>query len=133
VNTDGANLHRLTKKGWAWASDPQWSPDSRRIVFEQTFPSNRIGPNTSEIYVVGVDGGSEVRLTRNGVADSSPVWSSDGRKVAFVRFSSCSVCPPPPSGDGEIFVMNADGTGMSRLTHNRVEESSPAWQSNAAP
>jgi Tol biopolymer transport system component/photosystem II stability/assembly factor-like uncharacterized protein len=128
VNVNGSGLRRLTDRGWAWATDPEWSPDGRRIVFEQTFPSNRIGPNTSEIYVIGVDSGSQVRLIRNGVPDTSPTWSSDGR-IAFVRSEPCPSCPLRPSGDArEIFVVNADGTGVTRLTHNRVGEARPAWQ-----
>ena len=33
----------------------------------------------------------------------------------------------------EIYVMNADGTGVTRLTHNQVAEASPAWQPVAVP
>lgn len=132
VNTNGTDLRRLTgnPKGPPWASDPDWSPDGRRIAFEQTFPSKVVGAFSSEVYVMTVDSGSQRRLTRNGVPDTSPTWSSDGR-IAFVRFESCPSCPLRPSGQGdarEIFVMNADGTGVTRLTHNRAGSARPAWQ-----
>ena len=130
VNADsGMRLRRLTAKGWACAVNPQWSPDSRRIVFEQTpSTSNRIGPETGEIFVMSASGGSQARLTSNRVADASPTWSPDGRRIAFVRFQNCTVCSPATSGPSELFVMNADGTEVRRLTHNRIEDASPAWQ-----
>lgn len=72
VNANGTNLRRLT------GVDPHWAPDGRRIAFEQQ----------GDIYVVALDDGSRVRLTRNGEAEPnySAVWSSDGRRIAFVRF-----------------------------------------------
>lgn len=136
VNTDGTNLRRLTGhpgKGFPWAVDPRWSPDGRRLVFEQTFDAKSVGPPTSEIYVMAVDSGSQVRLTRNWDSDTRPVWSPDGRRIAFVRFDECTGCPLSQPGDSEIFVINADGTGEARLTHNHVGERSPAWQSLPAP
>lgn len=137
VNTNGTDLRRLTgnPKGFPWASNPDWSQDGRRIAFEQTYPSKNVGPFTEEIYVMTVDSGSQLRLTRNGVADTSPTWSSDGR-IAFVRFESCPSCPLRPSGTGDarkIFVMNADGSGVTQLTHTRAAEARPAWQPVTAP
>jgi TolB protein len=132
VDRNGANLRRLTNSGWA--IDPRWSPDSRRIVFEQ-FPTGlkHTGPGTSELYVMRVDAGSQLRLTRNRVYDGTPAWSPDGRRIAFVRFGfGCAECSPTRPGGAEIFVMNRDGTGVRRLTHNRVGEASPAWQPVAA-
>ncbi len=63
--------------------------------------------------------------TRNRVLDSRPVWSPDGRRIAFVHGNLGEL--------QEIYVMNADGTGVTRLTHNQVAEASPAWQPVAVP
>jgi TolB protein len=53
------------------------------------------------------------------------VWSPDGRKIAFVRYSPCrgSVCP----GDADIHVMNADGSDKRRLTRDAQLDYLPAW------
>lgn len=136
VNTNGTNLRRLTERGWAWATNPRWSPDGRRIAFEQwaANPTNNYSDRDSEIYAMTLDGGSQIRLTTNREYDGSPVWSPDGRRIAFVRFGhGCAECPAAVRGrNEEIFVVNADGTGLRRLTHNRVGEASPAWQPGAA-
>jgi Tol biopolymer transport system component len=50
--------------------------------------------------------------------DGSPSWSPDGRKIAFYS---------ERDGNGEIYVMNADGSGQSRLTHHPADEGYPAW------
>jgi hypothetical protein len=102
-----------------WLVDEEWPPAAH--------PSGG-GPETSEIFVMNVNSGSQARLTSNRVADDSPTWSPDGRRIAFVRFNMCTVCPPTASGVSEILVVNADGTGLRRLTRNRIDDASPAWQ-----
>ena len=42
------------------------------------------------------------------------VWSPDGQKVAF-------------DGNGDLYVMNADGSGLRRLTRNPACDRGPAW------
>lgn len=47
-----------------------------------------------------------------------PAWSPDGRQIAFTG---------DKDGNREIYVMNADGTGLVRLTDNTVEDGTPSW------
>ena len=68
--------------------------------------------------------GRNVRTLSEG---SNPAWSPDGRKIAFLRGGRANL------GSWEIYVMNADGTASTRLTHNRVGEESMAWQPAALP
>lgn len=72
-----------------------------------------------DIYLVDADGSALTRLTNDPGADASPAWSPDGRRIAFVRASVEDV----ESGKTFIYVMNADGTGETRLT----EGLSPIW------
>jgi len=59
-------------------SNPCWSPDSRKILFE----SNRSG--NSQIWWVGVDGGLPRQITQISTGASDPIWAPDGQFIAFV-------------------------------------------------
>jgi Tol biopolymer transport system component len=50
--------------------------------------------------------------------DTEPNFSPDGRTIAFESLRD---------GDGEIYVVNADGSGQRRLTHNPARDFAPAW------
>jgi TolB protein len=56
------------------------------------------------------DGTGITRLTIDNAAfDRQPAWSPDCHRIAFTK---------DPSGNVEIYVMNADGTGATRLTNS---------------
>jgi TolB protein len=63
-----------------------------------------------------------VRLTNDPAVDFGPRWSPDGTKVAFVSDRDGS---PLIDGTLEIYVMNADGTGVKRLTYDSAADA--AW------
>jgi TolB protein len=63
---------------------------------------------------MNADGSGQRRLTRIAGRDSNPVWSPDGRRIAFVS-------------NWQVYVMNADGTGQRRLTRNGAGNVAPAW------
>ena len=50
--------------------------------------------------------------------DGSPAWSPDGTRLAFYS---------ERDGNAEIYVMNADGSGVTRLTNTKADEGYPAW------
>lgn len=72
------------------------------------FSSDRAG--RPMIYTANADGSNVKRVTFAGVFNSSPSWSPDGKKIAFAGQTE---------NNFDIFVMNADGTGMIRLTSAR--------------
>ena len=82
----------------------------------------------SDIYTVSPNGRHLRNLTPNSrAADDSPSWSADGRKIAFW---STRKGPDNPTGDQEIFVMNANGSGLRQVTKNKLDDGSPAWSPN---
>jgi len=117
INSDGSGDHQLTTHG----AEPAWSPDGAKIAFTD-YTS---GPDSStDIFVMDAEGGGITNLTRtdNGY-EASPDWSPDGSRIAFVRqerFSSFY----------DIYAINADGTGLTRLTDDSARnyrEGAPAW------
>jgi TolB protein len=61
--------------------------------------------------------------------NDDPEWSPRGRKIVFTRHLVIDNPEFPPFNypTAEIWVINANGTGLERLTFNSEEERSPAW------
>ena len=118
VNRDGSGQRSLTGNTTPGVDEvePAWSPDGRKIVF--IHETRALG---AEIHVVNSDGSAERTLAKRvaGGWGSGPAWSPDGRKIAFAGVRD---------GDGELYVMNADGSRKLRLTRSRGADRAPAWR-----
>ena len=66
----------------------------------------------------GDPGGKMRQLTFGDAEDDSPAWSPDGRRIAFVSVRD---------GVSQIFVMNADGSGVHAVTNGHAQNIHPFW------
>jgi len=92
------------------------------------FSSDRDGP--FDIYVMKADGSSVRRLTTSRPDDVGtskelaalwPRWSADGQRIVYQS-------GPPDLTTGQVYVMNADGSGQRRLTGpSQGDNVLPAW------
>ncbi len=70
-----------------YASDPQISPGGDRIVYVRNSMSVMTDRRRSSLWIVGADGEGHRKLGTGEVKESSPRWSPDGERVAFVAES----------------------------------------------
>jgi Tol biopolymer transport system component len=103
INPDGTGLRQLTHVAApAFADQPDWSPDGRRIAFWSDLSGE------PRLYVVDRDGGHQrlVFSEQPGYADFAPQYTPDGGRLVFAR------CPHVCA----IYSVWVDGTHLRALT-----------------
>jgi Tol biopolymer transport system component len=109
MNPDGSAATDLTNTLRESEEAPAWSPDGGKIVFE-------IG--SGPLGLMNADGSGQTFLTP-GQTDDDPDWSPDGTKVVFDSFRTGQFM--------DIYVINADGTGTTRVTTSTYRDIDPVW------
>src|SRR5215831_9155843 len=101
-------------------TDPQVSPDGRRIAFVVTTLSEERDEYLSNIWIVDAGGGAPRRFTAGPRRDLEPRWSPDGSRLAFLSERT-------PKDKLQLYVMPADGGEPTKLTALDNGVSSAAW------
>lgn len=119
MSIDGKSVTQITHgPGLALNVEPAVTRDGSKVAFS----SDR--SDRTMIYTMDKNGGNVVRKTFAGTYNSTPTWSPDGKKLAFAGQDK--------SHDAfDIFVMNADGSGLLRLTSAHRPDGH--WASNEDP
>ncbi|MFN0277281.1 MAG: winged helix-turn-helix domain-containing protein [Pyrinomonadaceae bacterium] len=119
MDLNGSN-QRLIKEKEGYEGSAAFSPDGSVLAFA----GDRVTADSSglDIYMLGFRNPTdETRLTARRFHENSPAFSPDGKRIAFVSTAD---------GNAEIYLMNADGTGVLRLTHTKTEEAAPQFTSD---
>ncbi len=109
VNPDGTGLEPLTS-----GVSPSWSPDGRHVAYSGYEPYGDISiidVTTKERVKLGID---------PAIGAEAPAWSPDGCEIAFTRLASIET--------QNIYVVNADGSGIRQLTEHNQGEQWSDWQ-----
>ena len=104
VNTDGSDLRQLTEG--SNSNYPSWSSDGEKIVFTRSNEEK----NSNDLWMMNREGKNQVALTKAKIVLERPVFSSDGRHLAFWTIEGT---------DYYFRVMNIDGTGDQILSSGK--------------
>jgi Tol biopolymer transport system component len=127
MNLDGTKPRRLTDEV-GYDGGAFFSPDSKRIVYRASHPTDPaeiaryqellaqrlVEPGQLEIFTMNADGSNKKPVTSNGASNFSPFFHPDGKRIIF----SSNV---ETRGEGgrpsfHLYLVNDDGTGLTRLT-----------------
>jgi Tol biopolymer transport system component len=124
TNADGSNPTNLTNtKHPVINFEPGWSPDGSKVVFM------RQAGGDQDLWAVDANGSGAVDLTEGATNDeTAPEFSPDGTKIVYIGAGPIP-CPCPLEYNNDIWVMNANGTGQTQLTHTDypTQNIAPAW------
>ena len=112
MSGDGSNVRRLTFEG-DYNAAPAWSPRGNWIAYVCRTPKKEY-----KLCLITPDGQKRVQLTTGPGVDDSPSWSPDGRHLVFSSTAD---------GKSQIYMINADGKDLERITFTGTHNSAPAW------
>ena len=119
---DGSDVEQVTF-GRMSERDPAWSPDRESLAF--TCGATEFAFEGGDVCVLGLSPRRRTNLTRTDEAEEMPSWSPSGKQIVFARRLIDEELGTDPNF--EIFVMNSDGTEVSRLTTNVSLDTAPRW------
>ena len=96
---DMIQMHRV--------GEAQVSPDGKWVAYSVSTPDMDANRGVSNIWIVPTAGGAPQQLTQSG-RDSSPVWSPDGKSIAFLSSRT---------GDSQVYALSMEGGEAKPLTH----------------
>jgi dipeptidyl aminopeptidase/acylaminoacyl peptidase len=88
---DMMKMHRV--------AEPTVSRDGKWVAYTVATPDMDANRNASNIWLVSTDSGAPIQLTQSG-KDSSPVWSPDGKMIAFLSTRA---------GESQVYLLSMDG------------------------
>jgi dipeptidyl aminopeptidase/acylaminoacyl peptidase len=101
-----------------YAADPQIAPDGKHIVYVRQFADVMTDKRESNLWILSVDGSDSRAVTTGNYSDSSPRWSPDGTRIAYVS---------DRDGKPQLYVRWMDSGQTAALTNLESAPSDIAW------
>lgn len=134
INADGSDKRRVTPADGSWKMLPKWSPDGMKIL-HTVDPDPPLwdwyhGPH--RLWIVNSDGSDPRQITFDaGSPEVTPGhdlsqdlpggWSADGSRILFQKYYVDG------TDRSDFFVINADGSGLTRVSEGFVAGFAPKW------
>ncbi|MEW8406166.1 MAG: hypothetical protein AB2688_15655 [Candidatus Thiodiazotropha taylori] len=144
MDVDGSNVQRLTDTE-GYDGGPWFSPDSTKIVWRAWHPTSAaekaqwqenmkqdyVQSTPLDIWVMNADGSNKIRLTDNGATNWAPSWHPDGKRIVFSSNMDDWRDDYKTYGHNfELYLINSDGSGLERITYNKIFDSFPMFSPN---
>src|SRR6267154_157096 len=100
------------------ASDPQISPDGKKIVYVRRFADPMTDKRYANLWIINADGSDHRPLTTGNHSDSSPRWSPDATRLAYLSDAD---------GKPQIYVRWMDSGQTARITNLEEGPDAIAW------
>lgn len=98
--------------------DPQMSPDGSRVVCTVATADGPANAYHTNLWIVSTAGGAPRQLTTARSRDTTPRWSPDGARIAFIS---------ERSGEKQVWIIDPDGGEARPLTSGTLAPSELAW------
>jgi dipeptidyl aminopeptidase/acylaminoacyl peptidase len=99
-------------------SDPQLSPKGDLVAFTITDVDKAANKSSTQIYLVPVSGGETRQLTNDENSSSSPRWSPDGEKLAFISARD---------GESQIWTIDVSSGALKKISSISTGAGDPVW------
>ena len=94
--------------------DPQVSPNGKRVAFTIGDVNYDLNKVITQIYVMQIDGSGLKQLTSGTASSTTPRWSPEGKRIAFVT-------------GGQVWTMADDGDNKDKVTKISTSAAAPVW------
>ncbi len=144
MDTNGENIKQITFD-YGYDGAAFYSPDGSKIVWRAWYPQNDeekakwaenvrenyIEAVPLEIYIADADGKNKVQLTHNGATNWAPSWHPNGKRIIFAsNMDDWNEEYHTFGHNFELYLINVDGSGLTRVTHNETFDSFPMFTSD---
>src|SRR5262245_41267109 len=103
-------------------SDPQISPDGRRVIYVRQFADIMSDKRCSNLWIVNIDGSDHRPLTTGNSSDTSPRWSPDGKQIIYISSRDQAA-----GGSSQIYRRWMDTGETAKLTNLTQSPGGIAW------
>lgn len=100
------------------AKTPKISPDGMTVLFVVNQMDSASNGYRNQIWITPLEGGEQKQLTYMGTSNHSPVWSPDGKSIAYVSNAM---------GSSQIWLMNVKTQETQQLTNLTGGAWQPVW------